>query len=141
MKSFAIVTLFFLIVVIMGCKKEGCTDKEAVNYTADAKKDDGTCTYQTRVSFWFKESMSNTLIWGGVEILTMYFDDVAQGTIDPANWTPGPDCGGDDFNLDLNMGSEKSKTISWTARDQFGNLHSFGTFTIGPNDCMSIELN
>lgn len=25
------------------CKKEGCTDSEAINYNAEAKKDDGSC--------------------------------------------------------------------------------------------------
>ncbi len=30
-----------------GCKKEGCTDPEALNYDADAKKDDNSCIYQT----------------------------------------------------------------------------------------------
>ena len=30
---------------ISGCQKEGCTDSTAINYDADAKKDDGTCVY------------------------------------------------------------------------------------------------
>lgn len=30
-----------------GCKKEGCTDINANNYSKEAKKDDGTCTYPT----------------------------------------------------------------------------------------------
>lgn len=28
-----------------GCQKEGCTDSSALNYDADAKKDDGSCLY------------------------------------------------------------------------------------------------
>ncbi|MBM3917277.1 MAG: DUF5011 domain-containing protein [Sphingomonadales bacterium] len=28
-----------------GCKKKGCMDQNAVNYNAEAKKDDGTCKY------------------------------------------------------------------------------------------------
>ena len=27
------------------CKKEGCTDMDAVNYNAEAEKDDNSCTY------------------------------------------------------------------------------------------------
>lgn len=34
-----------LIGVGTSCKKEGCTDPSAENYNADAKKDDGSCTY------------------------------------------------------------------------------------------------
>lgn len=29
----------------VSCKKEGCTDSEANNYNSEAKKDDGSCTY------------------------------------------------------------------------------------------------
>lgn len=28
------------------CKKEGCTDESAINYSDEAKKDDGSCTYE-----------------------------------------------------------------------------------------------
>ena len=28
------------------CKKEGCTDVDATNYNSEAKKDDGTCTFE-----------------------------------------------------------------------------------------------
>ncbi len=28
------------------CKREGCTDETAINYNADAKKDDGSCQYE-----------------------------------------------------------------------------------------------
>ena len=36
-----------MLFVLTGCKKEGCTDSTATNYDADAKKDDGSCTYST----------------------------------------------------------------------------------------------
>ncbi len=34
-----------LIVFLLGCKKEGCTDPTASNYSEKAKKDDGSCIY------------------------------------------------------------------------------------------------
>jgi hypothetical protein len=34
-----------LLFVLSGCKKEGCTDPLANNYNEEAKKDDGSCTY------------------------------------------------------------------------------------------------
>jgi hypothetical protein len=33
-------------VALVGCKKKGCMDEAAANYSADAKKDDGTCNYK-----------------------------------------------------------------------------------------------
>lgn len=36
-----------------GCKKEeGCMDPSAINYESDAEKDDGSCTFNGRVTFW-----------------------------------------------------------------------------------------
>jgi hypothetical protein len=32
-------------VAFTSCKKEGCTDSTAVNFSEEAKKDDGSCTY------------------------------------------------------------------------------------------------
>lgn len=41
--------LFFAVsamtVLLVSCKKEGCTDPNALNYNAEAKKDDNSCTY------------------------------------------------------------------------------------------------
>lgn len=34
------------IVLLVSCKKKGCTDPTAINYSSEAKKDDGSCTYE-----------------------------------------------------------------------------------------------
>jgi len=34
------------VVSLTACKKEGCTDENALNYNSSAKKDDGSCTYE-----------------------------------------------------------------------------------------------
>ncbi len=44
MKHFILLTAL-LSVGLISCKKKGCIDPTAVNYSADAKKDDGTCNY------------------------------------------------------------------------------------------------
>jgi len=36
----------FAIVSVTSCKKKGCTDPEAYNYSDEAKKDDGSCSYE-----------------------------------------------------------------------------------------------
>lgn len=41
-----------LVAVVPACKKKGCTDPDATNYDAEAKKDDGTCTFD---STWYTE--------------------------------------------------------------------------------------
>lgn len=39
-----------LAVTTVSCKKKGCTDPTATNYSEDAKKDDGSCTYAPDVT-------------------------------------------------------------------------------------------
>ncbi|AEA44187.1 hypothetical protein [Fluviicola taffensis] len=69
---------FFTILLGMGllvvsCKKEGCTDSSASNYNEDAKKDNGSCTYPpvAQTGFTWKEN-------GGSEMVA-----------DSAFWTTG----------------------------------------------------
>lgn len=69
------ITQFFLtilgmaaLMLISGCVKEGCTDRNACNYNSSAEKDDGTCNYgcngggngggssQGKVTFWNNNS-------------------------------------------------------------------------------------
>ena len=40
---------FLLIGTAISCKKEGCMDATANNYDAEAKKDNGACTYDEEV--------------------------------------------------------------------------------------------
>ncbi|MDX1651125.1 MAG: DUF4856 domain-containing protein [Brumimicrobium sp.] len=47
MKAKSLILMFAASAVLWGCKKEGCTDPEATNYNEDAKKDDGSCIYET----------------------------------------------------------------------------------------------
>lgn len=44
MKKIILLSLSFL-TILTACKKEGCTDESALNYSESAKKDDGSCVY------------------------------------------------------------------------------------------------
>lgn len=37
------------ILILSSCKKEGCTDQGANNFDEEAKKDDGSCTYNPKI--------------------------------------------------------------------------------------------
>lgn len=45
MKHNRILLIGIMLLGIMSCKKEGCTDSAAINYDAEAKKDDGSCIF------------------------------------------------------------------------------------------------
>lgn len=44
-KSKALLVLVAGAMTFTACKKEGCTDELASNYSEEAKKDDGSCVY------------------------------------------------------------------------------------------------
>ncbi|PHR27154.1 MAG: hypothetical protein COA38_13640 [Fluviicola sp.] len=46
---------------LVSCKKKGCTDPQAVNYSSEAQKDDETCTYIPTIAITGAASMDVTL--------------------------------------------------------------------------------
>jgi len=68
MKKIAVLAM--LIILISACKKKGCTDALAENYSTEAKKDDGTCTYaQTKFIGTF--NTNQTCYYGGDTTFSM----------------------------------------------------------------------
>lgn len=51
----------------VSCKKEGCTDASAINYSEEAKKDDGSCTYSDAANdestIIVSENISSNTTW------------------------------------------------------------------------------
>jgi len=45
--KFGVATLAFTSLTLTSCKKKGCMDEAANNYSSEAEKDDGTCSYTT----------------------------------------------------------------------------------------------
>ncbi len=61
MKKIKIVFLTILSISLLStsCRKEGCTDETAFNYNEEAKKDDGTCTYDNTATLKFTQSFND----------------------------------------------------------------------------------
>jgi hypothetical protein len=134
----------FLLLATGSCKKiKGCKDPEASNFDEKAKIDDGSCTYNYtgEISFWFNESRSITWVSSGVTTLTVYFDDVAHGTIDPEKWTIGPECNGEDtYTTTIEIGAVTSENVSYVIRDQTGASKVNGTINVTKDECKSKQL-
>lgn len=140
MKRLFILTILFF-PLLNACKKDGCGDSLASNYIEGAKKNDPSCTYHGSVSFWFNQSMSNSMITlGGVTGLTIFIDEISSGTMDPADWKIGPDCGGANFTISVDLGGTESKLFDYAVRDQNGALKFSGQSAVGPNECQNIQL-
>jgi hypothetical protein len=141
MKKILALTIGFLLLSgIYSCKREGCTDSSSKNHSSKAKKDDGTCEFESRTSFWFNQNVSNFLTNYGVTTLHVYIDDISVGEIDVADWETGPDCGGNNLTVTNKYTGENAKTYKYEGRAQNGTLHFQGTFTASPNECLAVEL-
>jgi hypothetical protein len=47
-----IIYIFLLGLIAISCKKEGCMDEIATNYSAEAEKNDGSCEYPPLPTIW-----------------------------------------------------------------------------------------
>ncbi|MBN2681100.1 MAG: hypothetical protein JXR58_01205 [Bacteroidales bacterium] len=56
------------------CEKSGCTDPNACNYDADAKKDDGSCRYNRDVKI-FSQTKNLEIFATSTPAATFYFDE------------------------------------------------------------------
>ena len=64
--SFHILFASLLLLPVVSCKKKGCTDPTAENYSSSAKKDDGSCyyatTYAVPTTYAFTNSTGNSTV-------------------------------------------------------------------------------
>ncbi len=88
---FVIVALAVMVIMV-GCQKEGCTDSNALNYDSKAKKDNGTCVYPVQEPDLRDPYLGNYLVTDSSFML----DDFSQEKI---------------YTLQITTGSTKSDTI------------------------------
>jgi len=63
-----IATLVAATISVTSCKKKGCTDATATNYSEEAKKDDGSCEYPTEIN-------NNEVVQGNITSNTTWSND------------------------------------------------------------------
>lgn len=129
--------------VMSSCKKEGCIDVNAVNYDADAKKDNGTCTYEGSVVMWYGESTATNLVNDGATSLKYYVDGQLVGSSSAdVYWTAAPECGQtSSVTIEKDLGIAKNKSYDYYVEDQTGWKYWEGTLNFTANTCLALELN
>jgi hypothetical protein len=143
------ISLFVLAIALLplatlnSCKTEGCTNRDAKNFNGDADKDDGSCTFQGRVVFWFNKEVSDELIDLDVYSLVYYIDGKQVGTsLSSQSTNSSADCGQLGFvTYTQDLGKSKSKKVSYKIEDQDGDVWWDGTLEIKANICLSYELD
>lgn len=124
------------------CKKEGCTDGDSTNYNSDAKKDDGTCQYTGEHVIWYNVTTSANLLADGATDLTFYVSNSIVGsTAASVYWTSQPACGSNgSITISKDLGGDKTKSYSYSVKDQTGFEYWSGTLSFEANTCTALQL-
>lgn len=142
-KMFFIVAIIGLSFTSTSCLKrfkKGCTFEDATNYDKKVGQDDGSCTFESKTSFWFKQTKSNSLNNSGVTNLTVFIDEISVGNLNPTEWKVGPDCDGGNFTINNNWIGTNSKYINYLINDQNGTKRFEGDIFLTPASCNNVEL-
>lgn len=142
MKRFNYSVLILAFALLSSCKKEGCTDQQATNYDENAKKENGTCTYEGTHVFWYGEDAAEFLINDGASSLTFYVDNQIIGSSAASvYWTSAPECGqASSITVTKQLGNVKTQAYNFEVIDQTGWVYWEGTLNFNANQCISFEL-
>ena len=124
-------------------KKKGCTDSTSTNYDADAKDDNGSCTYEGSVQFWYNKATSESLVADGSTSLIIYVDGAVVGSYATSVYFTGdPDCGQSNVVTSTkNLGNVKTKTLPYIVKDDLGDEIWSGNVTYdATKTCFSLQL-
>jgi len=139
-----VVSILFLglLILFTSCKKEGCTDELANNITAGAKKDDGSCRYESAVVFWHTSTTKSFLGNNGVTTLFYFLDGTELGSSDVNTvFSSAPDCtDATAFTRQIAYDVEANKSLDYEVKSQTGQLLFSGTIVFSSGECISQEL-
>lgn len=142
---FSALLLTLLIITSTSCKKvEGCTDAQAKNYNSYAEVDDGSCTYQGEVVFWYTEAVSDELI--NIDLVTSlayYVGGELEGSSSSSiYYTTNPNCGDNGtITVTRELGTSKTKQYAFKVEDPTdGEILWQGTITFEANTCTAYQL-
>lgn len=132
-----------LVGALFSCKKEGCTEPFAVNYSDDAEKDDGSCVFEGRVMVWFNSVTATDLVNASIPNVDIVIDGVMEGSIGMTQFSVGePACGsGDGFLAYVDMETLGTKTYSYVIyKGGTTEIVQSGNVGVTANNCQWIEL-
>ena len=133
------------VAVINSCKKDkikGCMDKDSKNYSATAEEDDGSCAYEGSIVFWYNHATADFLLADGATALTYYVNGAVVGSSAASvYWTGAPNCDqSGSVTVKKDLGSVKSKSFTYSIKDQTGYEYYSGSVTFDANTCTSYQL-
>ncbi|UKN02353.1 hypothetical protein K6119_02310 [Paracrocinitomix mangrovi] len=128
--------------VLASCNKKGCTDVNASNYSEEATKDNGECTYESTVTFWYNQQTSIQKEQAGVTDFKVYVGEVLAVTHPVETYEViAPDCGDvAKITVTKNLNKLTEKSYTWQFKDQNDNPVFSGTWEAVGGGCDIIQV-
>jgi len=134
--------LLVISISLAGCKTEGCTDLDAVNWNPDADTSDGSCVFEGQAVLWYGEEVSIFKGSIGTVAYTFYSDGQLVGSQAVSTyWNGAPNCGQDaSITITKDLGSNTSMNTTYQVIDDLGFTIWSGYINFQANTCIALEL-
>jgi hypothetical protein len=122
---------------MFSCAKPGCTDPTAQNYSTEAKKDDGSCEYSTKLIFWQDLDAAQSWEPFGVTSLKFYVNGDYVGSCIASEYYPTqPSCSANgQASYTINLGKNTTGSVSVKVTDQTGDIWYDEYITVDNSEC------
>lgn len=128
--------------LFFSCKKKGCTDINATNYSESATKDDGSCYFEGSAVFWYDVTTQSIMNLYGITSLTYIIGNANTGTfqIDTV-WSVAPPCGIEgSIGRTFEFYSNEPQVFDYVIYDQNGLERWAGSTIITTGGCTPVKL-
>jgi|TARA_R110000737_G_scaffold344050_2_gene370789 hypothetical protein len=135
--------LFVSSVVLISCKKLGCTDINAMNYEKIAQKNDESCTYEGSIGIWFDSLKSIEYSNAGIQTLTYFINGINKGTILSSFYGNASTVTCDSqitFVVDFNLGKASTQSHKLIVKSETGALVDNYAMTAEGGKCTLFQM-
>jgi hypothetical protein len=140
-KTILFICLGLIMTTFNSCKKEGCTDINASNYSAKAKTNDGSCQYSEKLIFW--QDINAAQSWAGVAVLLkIYVDDIYLGSFSASEYFNGTlDCASNgQLNKTIDFGYSTNKIVNIKVLDETNYEWYNNNVTMNAGSCTTYQI-
>jgi hypothetical protein len=139
-----LVAILCVLMTLSSCKKEGCTDAFAVNYSSEAEKDDSSCIFEGRVVFWFTASTATDLVNASVPNVDFVVNGITEGNISMTESSVvEPGCtSGEGFLAYVDLTDSENQTLPYVIyKGGTNDIIQSGNVAVFANQCRAVELS
>ena len=135
--------ILFVSLFFSSCKQEGCTDPLAINYDADAEKDNNTCVFEGRVVIWFTSVTATNLVNASISNVDIEINGIMEGSMGMTQFSIyEPPCGSNEgYMATVDMELIGTQTFPYVIyKGGTSEIIQSGNVAVKSNQCQWIEL-